>query len=203
MRYYGALGKISWGYVFIYLSVNLGTVNILPAWAGFLLIYAALNAVAELEPSAGLLKPFALLLAAADLVEWVMNIFGGVIDLYWINVIVGVISLYFHFQLLTNLAQIAEAQGSSCVVRLRKLRSVQTIFMTVIGLVTVGKNMSVSLSENGIFLFSFAVVNLIVMLFICISLFAYRKDLRLMEEQEAEDTGTMQDDWSIKDREKA
>lgn len=43
MNYQDAIGKISWGYLFIYISLNLGSVNIFPSWAGFLLIYLALG----------------------------------------------------------------------------------------------------------------------------------------------------------------
>ena len=95
MNYQDAIGKISWGYLFIYISLNLGSVNIFPSWAGFLLIYLALGAVAAMDPSAKLLKPFALLLLAEDLAEWVLNIFSMAPDLYWVDVFINVIILYF------------------------------------------------------------------------------------------------------------
>lgn len=183
MNYLSAIGKISWGYIFIYISLNLGTVNIFPAWAGFLLIYRALSAVAAMEPSAKLLKPFALLLLAEDLAEWVLNIFSMTPDLYWINVFANVISLYFHFQVLTNLANIAESQGSQYTGRLKRLRSVQTIFMTVIALIPVSKRAVITLAESGVVVFGIGLFSVIVMLVICVTLFQYKRELRGIEEK--------------------
>lgn len=182
MNYLSAIGKISWGYLFIYISLNLGTANIFPAWAGFLLIYLALGAVAAIEPSAKLLKPFALLLIAEDLAEWALNIFSMTPDLYWIDVFINVILLYFHFQLLTNLSNIAESQGSQYAGRLKKLRSVQTIFMTAAALMPVSKRAAITLAENGVVIMLMALFGVIVMLAICVTLFQYKRELRAMEE---------------------
>ena len=178
MNYLSAIGKISWGYIFIYISLNLGTINIFPAWAGFLLIYLSLDAVAEMQPSAKLLKPFALLLLA----EWVLNIFSMTPDLYWIDVFANVIILYFHFQLLTNLANIAEGQGSQYAERLKKLRSVQTVFMTVIALIPVSKRAAITLAKSGLVVFGIGLFGVIVMLVICVTLFQYKRELRGMEQ---------------------
>ncbi|SCJ58569.1 Uncharacterised protein [uncultured Eubacterium sp.] len=183
MNYQDAIEKISWGYIFIYISLNLGTVNIFPAWAGFLLIYLSLDAVAEMQPSAKLLKPFALLLMAEDLAEWVLNIFSMTPDLYWIDVFANVIILYFHFQLLTNLANIAEGQGSQYTGRLKKLRSVQTVFMTVIALIPVSKRAAITLAESGVVAFGIGLFSVIVMLVICVTLFQYKRELRGIEEK--------------------
>mgnify|MGYP000130401354 CR=1 FL=1 len=183
MNYQDAIGKISWGYLFIYISLNLGTVNIFPSWAGFLLIYLALGAVAAIEPSAKLLKPFALLLMAEDLAEWALNIFSMTPDLYWVDVFINVIILYFHFQLLTNLADIAEEQGSRYAGRLKKLRTIQTIFMTVIALIPVSKRAAITLAENGFVVFGIGLLGVIVMLVICVTLFRYKRELRAMEEK--------------------
>lgn len=182
MNYLDAIGKISWGYIFIYISLNLGTVNIFPAWVGFLLIYLALGAVTAMEPSAKLLKPFALLLMAEDLAEWALNIFSMTPDLYWIDVFASVIILYFHFQLLTNLSNIAENQGSQYAGRLKKLRSVQTVFMTAAALIPVSRRAAITLAESGVAVFGIGLFGVIVMLVICATLFQYKRELSAMEE---------------------
>ena len=38
----GALGKVAWAYVFFYWDINFFVVNLLPNWAGWLLIWNAL-----------------------------------------------------------------------------------------------------------------------------------------------------------------
>lgn len=178
MSVLNAIGKISWGYFFIYLNLNLGTISILPPWVGFLLIYAALDTVAAMEPSAKLLKPFALLLAAEDAVEWGLTIFSITLDFYWIDIFVNVISLYFHFQLLTNLAKIAESQECTSASKLKKLRSVQTILLTIMTLMPVSQRASISLAENGIVIFAAGLISVIVMIAICATLFAFKGELR-------------------------
>lgn len=181
MSYINAIGKISWGYVLLYISINIGTVDILPAWLGFLLIFLALEGVASLESSASLLKPFAAILMIEAGTEWVLDMFSLMPDLYWLDVVIGVISLYFHFQLLTNLAQVAEGQGSKYAGRLKKLRTLQTIFFTIMALVPVSIRMRISLLESSLFIIALALINILVMLLICITLFSYKKELEGME----------------------
>lgn len=133
--YKNALTKIAWAYILIYFDFNvdvgIGTMNILPKWAGYIMILTALNGVAEEETSAKLLRPFGLIIVVEDLLRWTWTIFGGDISWPWISTVVGVINLYFHFQLLTNLADIAERDGSAYTKRLRLLRTFQTIFVTI------------------------------------------------------------------------
>lgn len=183
MKYVDVVGKICWGYFFLYINVYIGSMNILPPWIGFLLIYLALDGMAAMEPAAKLLKPFALLLVAEDICQWGLEIFGATVDLYWINILVAVISLYFHFQLLTNLAGSAESQESAYSNKLKKLRSMQTVFLTIMALMPVGQKVNISLAESGIFVFVLGLASVVVMLSICIVLFHYRKELQAMEEK--------------------
>ena len=55
---YRSLGRIAWGYALIYLNININALDLLPEWAGWLLIGSALPGVAGAgEPSALLLRP--------------------------------------------------------------------------------------------------------------------------------------------------
>ena len=131
-NYKNALKKIAWGYVFIYFSLNLGPVDALPVWVGYILLLQALDGVAEREPSAGLLKPFAFVLITVELVRWVLAWFSGSLVMPWISVITGIVGLYFHFQLLTNLADTAARDGSAYGRRLRFFRNLQVMLVTVL-----------------------------------------------------------------------
>ena len=133
-NYKNALKKIAWGYVFIYFSLNLGPVDALPVWVGYILLLQALDGVAEREPSAGLLKPFAFVLITVELVRWVLAWFSGSLVMPWISVITGIIGLYFHFQLLTNLSEIAENTDSCRPERLLRLRTLNVLLTTVLSL---------------------------------------------------------------------
>ena len=131
-NYKNALKKIAWGYVFIYFSINLGPVDALPVWVGYILILQVLDGVAEREPSASLLKPFAFVLSAVELVKWVTTWFAGIMTLPWINVITGIVSLYFHFQLLTNLADTAKRDCSLYGKKIRFYRNLQVLLVTIL-----------------------------------------------------------------------
>ena len=49
-----ALRHIAWGYILIHVHINLGTIDILPDFAGYLLLLGALPILGQLEPSAPL-----------------------------------------------------------------------------------------------------------------------------------------------------
>ena len=131
-----AIKHIAWAYVLIYLDVNLVTLNILPNWLGFLLILLALPALADEVPSAALLRPFAVLLAACAGIEWVLKLFGGTIsvDLTIVSLIIAVVTLYFHFQLLTDLATLSEKFDCPQTAMLLRLRTVNTLIATALAL---------------------------------------------------------------------
>ena len=58
-----AIKKIGWGYVFLYFNINLGTINIMPAWIGYILFYQAIrDGISQEEESAGLLKTIGIIL---------------------------------------------------------------------------------------------------------------------------------------------
>lgn len=105
--FYRAISHVAWAYLFLHLNINLGSLNILPDWVGYLLILSALNTLGEEEPSAPLLRPLGELLALWEGVRWVMALLGREVSLYPVDLVAGILALYFHFQLLTNLAQIA------------------------------------------------------------------------------------------------
>ena len=58
-----AVRIIAWAYLLLHLDLTFGTVNVLPDWAGYLLILDALPALAKEESSASLLKPLCIILA--------------------------------------------------------------------------------------------------------------------------------------------
>ena len=110
------LSRIAWAYVFLLIdfsmSVNDFSINVLPGWVGFLLIFLALPSVEEQEPSASLLRPLVILLGLWEVIRWVGTLVtGSVFDVPLLTLILSAISMYFHFQFLTNLSSIARAHG--------------------------------------------------------------------------------------------
>ena len=120
--------RVALGYVLIYFNINIGTLNLLPNWAGYLLIVSALPFLSQKEGSAILLKPLGVTLALWSGFEWVFALFGGKADAYLIGVTVGILNIYFHFQLITNISEFASEPNRKK--RLLILRSATVIFCT-------------------------------------------------------------------------
>ncbi|MBQ8496784.1 MAG: hypothetical protein IJ489_04920 [Clostridia bacterium] len=120
-----ALKKIGWSYVFIHIHFKLGTFDLLCDWIGYLLILSAVGILTEEEPTAKLLRPFAIALAAVSGIESAVSLFGASIDIFNIvTILTTVISIYLQFQLLTNIADMAKRRNYPNTGRIIKLRTV-------------------------------------------------------------------------------
>ena len=72
-----------------------------------------------------------------DAAEWVLPVFGlGTLidEAYILGVVISVVSLYFHFQLLTNLADIAGRFNAKRQKSVLLLRNVRTVLLTLLAL---------------------------------------------------------------------
>lgn len=140
-RLYDGLSCAAWGYLFLYLDINLGTVSILPSFAGWLLFLSAIAALKEERRDLGLLRPLGLLLAAWTAADWGASWLGRDIDGLSppLDLLVAVAQMYFQFQFLTDLAALAltrlpEPDGASLSRRMLRWRTVQTVLVTVFAL---------------------------------------------------------------------
>lgn len=113
-----ALTKIAWAYVLLYLDFNLGvnghSLNLLPNWAGYLLIFSAIALLGAELRSLLLLKPFCVLLGVVSAVDWVWVLLAGqdlTGRLFLFSILLTCVGIYFRFQMLTDLAQLAEDNG--------------------------------------------------------------------------------------------
>ncbi len=134
-----AADSILKGYLFLHLNLNLGTLNVLPNWVGYLFINEILPDLALTRPSALLLRPLGRGLAAWEGVCWVLTLFSitptgllGTSIWQLAQVAAGVAGLYFHFQLLTDLAETARMKGYPSVKKLLRLRTVKTLLSTFV-----------------------------------------------------------------------
>ena len=134
-RLYQGISDAAWGYFFLYFDIKLGTLNILPTFVGFLLFLSSIKHLRDEERELALLRPLGILLALWHGVQWVMALAGG--DLAqgspFLDVIVRLVNLYFHFQLLTNLASIAakyQPEGAGHDAKLIRYRTLQTVMLT-------------------------------------------------------------------------
>ena len=65
-----ALSKIAWAYLLILLNFRINDLDLLPNWAGYLLIFLAIGQLSGELRNLPLLKPFCILLGIAAGVDW-------------------------------------------------------------------------------------------------------------------------------------
>lgn len=171
-----AVKHIAWGYVLLHFNFNLGSLNILPNWAGYLLMVGDLPTLSKEEPSAALLRPLGLLLAGWEGLCWAMTIFGRDLSLPLLEAVSTVIALYFHFQLLTNLSTAARNHQCPQEKRILHLRTVRTLLITLLAL-------PFPWERHEVLVIGIALVFMAVAVWICSVLFSLNTSLR--EEQPA------------------
>ena len=177
-----AVKKVAWGFFLIYIHINLGTLDILPDWAGYALMVSALPAIALEEESAKLIKPFGTILVVWNVIEWALKIFGLQMYLNYVSLIPSAINLYFTFQLFTNLAGIAEKYSCPQSKRILLLRTINVIFtvtntiLLYLGIITEGGEVYTVLTV------AILAVAVIIMFSILITLFSFSSTLGEIEE---------------------
>ncbi|MBO5153407.1 MAG: hypothetical protein J6C00_03515 [Eubacterium sp.] len=149
-----AVKAIGFGYAFLYLNLNLGRVNLLPNWVGYVLIQEACDDIGEQEPSIVLLKPLAALLAGYEGVLWLCKLLDVSLSIPAVEVVISVASLYFHYQLMTNLGDLADHLHLEERDRLYSTRIWQAALTTLLG-VPVLKNLCV---QTGLLVATFIVL---------------------------------------------
>ena len=132
---YRGVSHAAWGYFFLYIDINLGSLNILPDWAAYALFLSAIGKLQGERRDLGLLRPLGLLLAVWNSADWSLALFGGSVSGHFspLDQVVGVIQMYFHFQLLTDCAALAadwEASGETVDRRILRWRTIQTVIQT-------------------------------------------------------------------------
>lgn len=164
------VGEIAIGYLFLHLNFYIGVFNLLPNWLGYTVIVNVLNELGEEEPSARLLKPFGIILVVWELWTSVCRMTDQQFSLSVIETLIGVISLYFHFQLITNLADIAGKYGYPDCRRLLWVRTVRTLVCTLVIL-------ALPWYESSIVTIAAAAIGAAAGIWICLELLMFRKAL--------------------------
>lgn len=172
---------IAWSYVSIHFHINLGPWDILPDWGGYGYILLALPFLAKEASSARQLRLLTIVLTVWSGLCWIfarrIDGFPGMLGPFGpiTESIITVITLYFHYQLLTDLAQIADNYQCSSGAWIRHLRTVRVLIGTMLAL-------PISWESNGVTRSSFALLTVIQLgaaLSVCRALFVLRKELRL------------------------
>lgn len=171
-----AIRRIGWAYFLLHLNINLGSLNILPNWWGYLLIVFSLAVLSQWSPSAKLLRPLGCFLAAADGIQWMcktlnLSLSGGPFQSasVMLNLLVTLINLYFHFQLLTDIANAAQMTDYGSAQELLRTRTWYTVLNTILYLMLYASVMLHWLT--GVLL----VINLVIAIVICRQILGFGK----------------------------
>lgn len=134
-KLYRGVSHAAWAYFFLYFNVNLNTINILPNFVCYLLLWSTIGCLEEEERDLTLLRPLCVLLGVWAGADWVFTLFGGTLDGQFlpIDLLISVADIYFHFQLFTDFAQLAaryQPSGVALDQRLLRLRTIHTLLLT-------------------------------------------------------------------------
>jgi hypothetical protein len=189
-KLYDGIGNAAWGYLFIYFNVNLGTLNILPAFVGYLLFHSAIKKLCDAERELNLLNTLVGILTIWHIASWIGDLLsfdlGALIPIA--DIIVSVVNIYFHFQLMTNLATIAakyQLAGEDLDRTILNCRTFQTIMLTAAILLVYMTNQinAVSIYTS----IAVAILYLIAGIILMHTLFGLRKCFVTEEEGKAEE----------------
>ncbi len=177
---YTGVSQAAWGYFLLYFNINLGSINILPDFVGYLLLLSAIRHLREARRDAALLRPLAIVLAVYYGIDWVAVIFGANLDglLPLAALVISLISLYLHFQLLTDLAALATRyqHEDGLDKRILTLRTIHTVLITVTALTVYISQWLPTGWEYGIL--PVVLLNSVICLCIMAALFKLRKCFR-------------------------
>ena len=182
-----AIKKIAISYILIYLHVNISVIDILPDWLGYFLIVSVLPIISEKEKSAQLLKPFGIAIGIWNIFEDVLKIAGDELNLTVISLVFNVVTIYFHFQLITNIANldIEEAKKK----RLLNLRTATVLLHTVTSLALLVPTMfDIDYEIYSYFVIVMLIPQLVICFWISFELFKISKDMKEKEVELPETT---------------
>ena len=111
-----ALSRIAWAYLLIHLHFRLNNLDLLPDWAGYLLIFSAIGLLAGELRDLPLLRPFCILLGAVSGVDWLSFLLTGAEftgRFFLLSALITCGAVYLHIQLRNALAALADRRSAA------------------------------------------------------------------------------------------
>lgn len=182
-----AIKKIAISYILIYVHVNISVIDILPDWLGYFLIVSVLPVISEKEKSAQLLKPFGIAIGVWNILETILSLMGAEWNLTIISLVFNVVTIYFHFQLITNIANldIEEAKKK----KLLNLRTATVLLHTVTSLALLVPTLfDIDYEIYSYFVIVMLIPQLVICIWISFELFKISKDMKEKEVELSETT---------------
>lgn len=126
--------RIFWGYLLIFLDLNITagsfSLDLLNNTLGWWLVLSGIRALKGEQPTLGLLENFSWGLVIWTAAEQLVPALG---EVPLLPLVVGLVTLYFHFQLFTDLGELADRRLSpGRGDRLRRLRTALVVLNTFV-----------------------------------------------------------------------
>lgn len=131
IEYIKALKKVRIAYIILLFSINIGTIDLLPNWISYILIYQSLNTIGKEENSAYLIKKITISLIIYNVLVWILNMFGMNHNIYLLNILFSILSLFVNYQIMTNIIDISIKHNSKYTNKLKRVRDILTIMFTI------------------------------------------------------------------------
>jgi len=140
------MDKLFWGFFFLFLgfhiSINNATLQLLPEWAGFLLLYAACN---ELDGESELFRkprPFCIGLAVYTGILWLMDLLGIGANLGVLSWILGLaatcLNLYVSMLIIDAITNVEMRRNYDlCAAHLRRVWKVLAVCTVIVHLLVI------------------------------------------------------------------
>lgn len=182
---YRGLSHAAWGYFFLHIHFKVNNVDLLPVFVGWLLLLSACRKLCGARRDLALLRPLAVLMAAWHGVDWLLSWgnarVGG--HVLFLDLLVAVAVLYFHFQFLTDMAALAEHYQPEESGLDGKLCRRRTVYLLVCTLVDILLNLPMARVGEvwGYIGVGLAFAGIVAALFIMAALFQLRRWFREAE----------------------
>lgn len=136
---YSAFTKIAFGNLFILISLNIMGFDIMPDFVGYILFISAFSELCEKYKGFRNLSPFAVILMVWSIVSLIIPAFSDIDAITVISriasIVIGIIHLYFAFQMFTEISFIAKEYQPEDItydIKLIKLRNIYTVLDAVL-----------------------------------------------------------------------
>lgn len=176
------LTYIAFGFLFILVNFNLTlngkTLNVMPNFIGWILMYLAHDKLSDYTSDKGYLKPLALIMAILSGALWIAPVVLPDVKITILNTISNILSAIYMFVLfgcLENVARDYFPAKKDTIKYLRYINVGVTIVMTLIGLLY--DYFSISIETLAIIVLIMSLIALVSAIFTCIVLFQLAKSV--------------------------
>ncbi len=174
------IGYIAWSYIILAfefcINMNEVSIDFIPDWLGYYLIILVIPILMKKEPSIALLRGLGTGLLCWTGIDWVLGMLGVQMEFRIVSLCIAIVALYFHFQLLTNVANIGMEYNEERSKRLLILRNIETVIATIAALVAYQISGVTSVNTALVFVVLFTGIG--INMYICFQLFALKNQIK-------------------------